>query len=600
MNAALTTLQSLGIAAVRTDGDGRICEATDAFSAIASAACDGKTIGEALNASEIPTAGVYKIARGTDVAWYRAEPRRSGNDMLVVFSDVSAGYRDVEDVRRFYMVRDALLKDGKVGTWRYDPDTETYQFSLELSLGYEQAVGGVPLATLLLIQHPEDHARDAEIRDRITREGGTACAEMRYLESDGSWTTLLVHYRSGERLPSGRYEMFGISQNVTPVAAARDAAAQQSVRLRFALKAAQAGVFEYDYVKKSYWISQATVDLLGPDTLQRAANRPLELLAPEDQERMIKLIGDVERDGRGGSLELRMKRDTGRIWVRIYYDISSRDADGKPLMGVGLLLDIDQQKRQEFALASARRAAEVANRSKSEFLANMSHELRTPLNAILGFSEMIGQEILGPIGAKYLEYARDIHASGRHLLELVNDVLDLSKLEAGKVELHETDIDVSALIADCLTLVKARADSGQVALKVEIAPGFPGLRADLRSLKQVMLNLLTNAVKFTPEGGDVVISAEIDRKGAVDISVRDTGIGMSQNEVEIALTPFGQVDSHLSRKHEGTGLGLPICKSLIELHGGTLAVASEPNVGTRVTVRFPATRTIRSAERIAS
>jgi signal transduction histidine kinase len=257
------------------------------------------------------------------------------------------------------------------------------------------------------------------------------------------------------------------------------------------------------------------------------------------------------------------------------------------------VLDINERKRQEIALGDAQRAAEFANRSKTEFLANMSHELRTPLNAILGFSEMIEKSMFGPLAPKYVEYAHDIHNSGQHLLALVNDVLDLSKLEAGKLELHESDVDLVALIEQCTALLRSRADAGGVSLATRPNAAMPRLRADERSVRQVLLNLLSNAVKFTPPGGKVTTEAWLDADGSTGFSVRDTGIGMSEKEIVVALSPFGQIDSRLARKHEGTGLGLPICKSLMELHGGALSVESETNRGTTLTARFPASRTVR-------
>jgi signal transduction histidine kinase len=178
------------------------------------------------------------------------------------------------------------------------------------------------------------------------------------------------------------------------------------------------------------------------------------------------------------------------------------------------------------------------------------------------------------------------------LLELINDVLDLSKLEAGKLELHESEIALPPLVEDCLTLVRGRAEAAGVALRFHTAPSLPQLRADARAVKQVLLNILSNAVKFTPEGGQVNVRVGHNAAGQLFLSVCDTGIGMSSNDLAIALQPFGQIDSRLARKYEGTGLGLPICKSLVELHGGELLVTSAPNAGTTMMATFPASRTV--------
>ena len=241
--------------------------------------------------------------------------------------------------------------------------------------------------------------------------------------------------------------------------------------------------------------------------------------------------------------------------------------------------------------------AELANRTKSEFLANMSHELRTPLNAILGFSELMGNATLGPLGnPKYEEYTKDINDSGRHLLALIQDILDLSKIEAGKLELDEEDIDVAMTTGSCMVLVKERARNGGVKLKTDIPDGLPALHADKCKLKQILVNLLSNAVKFTPAGGEVTLKVWSRPDGGYVFQVIDTGIGIALADIPTALSPFGQVDSALSRKFAGTGLGLPLTKSLVEMHGGSLDLQSEEGAGTTVTVRFPKERIVHLPE----
>ncbi|MFQ5786207.1 MAG: sensor histidine kinase, partial [Alphaproteobacteria bacterium] len=226
-------------------------------------------------------------------------------------------------------------------------------------------------------------------------------------------------------------------------------------------------------------------------------------------------------------------------------------------------------------------------------LANMSHELRTPLNAIIGFSEMIRDGVFGPLGdPKYKEYAVDINASGAHLLEIINDILDLSKIEAGKLKIEETIVDVPRVVQGCFTLIKDRAASGGITLSQRLAPDLPALRADERKLKQILINLLSNAIKFTPAGGSVVLHAELNERGEFSIGVADTGIGIAAEDIPKVMSSFGQADGSLNRKYEGTGLGLPLTKALVELHGGTFELESKVGVGSTMTARFPQERIV--------
>jgi signal transduction histidine kinase len=245
------------------------------------------------------------------------------------------------------------------------------------------------------------------------------------------------------------------------------------------------------------------------------------------------------------------------------------------------------------ALRLAKEEAEAANQAKSGFLATMSHELRTPLNAIIGFSEMMQREVLGALGNEhYRSYVGDIHASGTHLLQIINDILDLSKAEAGKIDLSEDVFDIRDIMRSVGQLTAGRIEAAQLVQTVDLPEDLPTLCGDERKTKQVLLNLITNAVKFTPAGGRIAISGCCDPEDGLAITVADTGIGIPEADLERVLKPFEQVDSSLSRQHQGTGLGLPLVKAIMEMHGGRLRLKSELGVGTKVTVVFPPERVL--------
>ena len=295
--------------------------------------------------------------------------------------------------------------------------------------------------------------------------------------------------------------------------------------------------------------------LLPGAEFSRALDLPLEILA------------------QGGEYEL------GGRWFQISRSDSS---DGACLL---VFNDISALKQREQQHRDAKSQAEAASLSKSRFLANVSHELRTPLNAIIGFSEIIAGEILGPgVNRKYREYAANIVESARHLLEIINSVLDLAKNDAGKLRVAEESVELNAIVEGCLRLVQDQCERAQLTLAVKPSPEPVRVSADSTKLRQVFLNLLSNAIKFTEPEGAISVAVEPLDPERVTVVIGDTGIGMAPDEIPIALAPFEQVDNKLARRYQGTGLGLPLAKALIELQGGSLAIASEPGKGTRVRV----------------
>ena len=267
----------------------------------------------------------------------------------------------------------------------------------------------------------------------------------------------------------------------------------------------------------------------------------------------------------------------------------SRIDDGDKLCAI--FRDMTFWKKTEGELLNARRQAEKASSAKSDFLAKISHEIRTPLNAIIGFSEVMMQERFGPVGnERYRQYLKDIHTSGGHLVSLLNDLLDLSKIEAGKLELEFSDVDLNELTQQSVALMQPQASRERIIIRTSLGPTLPAVTADARSVRQILLNLLSNSIKFTGVGGQVIVSTARGDDGDVVLRVRDTGVGMSEQDIAVAMEPFRQLATSARWGSGGTGLGLPLTKALAEANRASFKIRSAVNTGTLVEVAFPARR----------
>ncbi len=434
--------------------------------------------------------------------------------------------------------------------------------------------------------HPNDRKRVATfMQARMVGRGAPRDYEFRLLNSRGgelwiSCRAMAIHWMDGPAVLASCHD-------ITPHKRVERAQERSETLFKRVFQATP------DMVSLSYLDTGIFLDV--NDNLARAIGMSrkdilgqsiFDLEIWDEPTMAMRIRAMIRRNGSIHQMKARIRRADGSTFP-ISFSAESLVVDGEDvLLLIGRDITADIEREEE--LCRSRDAAELANRAKSEFLANMSHELRTPLNAILGFSEVICGEVLGPLGdPRYREYARDIHRSGTHLLEIINDILDLSKVEAGRLEIHPRPVDVAELVASTVRLVHERAQMADLDLTVEVTPPDLAFHADTRLCKQILLNLLTNAIKFTPAGGQVGLRAERLAAGGCRFTIADTGIGMTEDEVVRALTPFGQVDSALTRRHEGTGLGLPLVAAFVAAHGGEFRIDSEKGKGTTITVELP-------------
>ena len=387
----------------------------------------------------------------------------------------------------------------------------------------------------------------------------------------------------------------GTGRDITEFKATERQLHQIQEDLNRAQRLARVGNDAWDLRTGEVTWSAGTYRIFGvdPDKFTPTLENFVNLVVPEDRPSLLARRKEILQGKSPAPCEFSVRRPDGEV-RRIYSEGELvLDEEGKPVRWVGMRQDITAQKLAERVLREAKEAAEAANAAKSEFLANMSHELRTPLNAIIGFSEVLELGAAGPLQPKQAEYVGLVRNSGHHLLDVINDILDLAKVDAGQFELHEEDgVDPRRIVEACVTLVKAHAGAGEVRLSTEVGDNLPLLVADPTRLKQILLNLLSNAVKFTERGGSVVTAIRQSKEGGIIFEVRDTGSGMTSEEIGIALQPFRQLEAAHTRRYEGTGLGLPLAQRLTELHGGSLQIESEKGRGTTVIVTLPATRIV--------
>ncbi len=353
------------------------------------------------------------------------------------------------------------------------------------------------------------------------------------------------------------------------------------------------GIMVTDHHGRIVRVNETFLQDYGYEPAEMIGEEFTVMIPPEDQDLSRKLHAAFIERGRQGSREVQILKKDGNIadvWLTtVLLELSQR----RRFM-VATARDITERKNMIRRLRQAKEAADSANRAKSVFLANMSHELRTPLNAIIGFSEVMQNETFGPIQVpKYAEYLTDIHFSARHLLDIINDVLDMSKIEAGKVELVESDVCISELMRSVEMIMCARATQAGIKLIFDVEEGLPCLKSDQRFMRQIIINLLSNSIKFSPAHSNITVTAHRLENRHLRISVTDQGCGIAQDMIETVMEPFGQsVDSTQYNQGQGTGLGLPLAKAMVELHGGDMTIDSKVNIGTTIYLDFPLERMV--------
>lgn len=353
----------------------------------------------------------------------------------------------------------------------------------------------------------------------------------------------------------------------------------------------EVGIIVTDHNRRIIKVNDSFVRIYGWSRTDLIGSDFINIISEDERDQARSNHEDFIRGGIRSSGEMKMSRKNG-TFANALFTTATLELSQRRRFQVTTIMDITLRKQMEYSLRIAKEQADAANQAKSAFLANMSHELRTPLNAIIGFSEMMIKKTFGPLGHdKYGEYMDDIHMSARHLLEIINEVLDMSKIEAGKVELDEQEIDMRALIDSIVRIMANRAFNSGLDIKEEIAEDLPVLYADARLVRQILINLVTNAIKYSDKKGVIEIIAHMDSHNRMVLAVQDHGVGIPRDRIAEAMQPFGQIhDPVRSNTQQGTGLGLPLTKAMAELHGATLSLESDTGQGTRVTIHFPRNR----------
>ena len=493
-----------------------------------------------------------------------------------------------------------VVRLANIGTWIWDFTNDEYEYAspkLAEIYGYdvdELLAAFKKSGSYKFGVHPDDFdilvgKMENSIKNHVIYQNS-----YRIIRKDGAIRTIsdaCQHFYDSE---GSIVRSIGRTQDITDFIEAENKLIESEATYHWAEEIGKLGHYVWDDINnKCLYCSPELAQMydITPDEYIEASENEdynMSLIHPDDQKMYIAVVSVKDRDI---DLIFRTIRTDGSIAYFHEYGRRERDENGRSLKINDIIRDVTDEKNAQITLQAALVDAERANQSKSEFLATMSHEFRTPLNAILGFSEMMRAQYFGPLGSEsYKEYADDIHNSGAHMLDLVNDVLDIAAIEAGKRPIVKESINLSELLEDSIRKTQPAADDHSIILSLDTPADLPELYADKRSIIQMVFNILSNAIKFTPNNGTVCVSVRATNDEMV-ISIKDTGIGIPADKISVVVEPFAQTDSNPHTAQKGSGLGLSIVKSLIEAHDGSLKIESELGIGTTVTLTFPFQKT---------
>ncbi|BCW90277.1 Sensor histidine kinase RcsC [Alphaproteobacteria bacterium SO-S41] len=508
------------------------------------------------------------------------------------FADMSALSKEDAVARLSALEARVALSERKAGMgsfrWSALEDMPNWSPGLYRILGYDPGKPPVKDA-LFKLAHPDDSEIFKTAFDSVMAAPGPFYLRYRVIREDGAERHLEI---SGDVETGENGEMIAVVGIVTDISGRVETEEQlRSAMDAFRVLTEEANdlICRLDPGMGILYCSPAITRMLGYDPSEVLGNTFLGIINDEDRPELLRAHRVLLVPGAAKTITTRMHHKDGNVlWVETICRSVGDPVTGRVHEIITVSRDVTTRKAAEAEINKARETAESANRTKSRFLATMSHELRTPLNAIIGFSDMLKSELFGPLGSRYQEYSELIHESGTLLLDLINDILDMSKIEAGKFELAMETFDASETVESCLRLMKGKADQSGLMLEVNLAP-HAVVEADKRAVKQILLNLLSNAIKFTPRGGRITTVTKL-QGDHITLTVADTGVGIPADDLPRLGRPFEQAKQDANLAKAGTGLGLALVRSLVQLHGGDLNIESQEGRGTTVTVTLPKPR----------